>query len=420
MITKLLLNDGAGGFPTSVDLTPIVGGPVFRHYLADVHGDQRADLIVQKNGSGAASNPSVELWLNNYPAWTLVWSTTPALPPNADYLAFGTADFNGDGLLDLVSQFVDLGCSPWCTQAWVYLGTGSGFTSVPQVIDMAGGELRRIHDMDQDGYADLLLLRASAVEQRFLVAYGQPAQTLQAPVSSIVLPTPGPLVIGALPGDIDADGNVDIVVKSQAFDPQLPLQQNPVQHVGIVRGIGPRTYSTTVWDLLSSPSPNSYNPAIADFDLDGDLDLVGLLEYSNLYVFRNNVRFGTGCQGNGNVVPLIGTGSPTIGNPFFGVWVGNALPNATAVMGVATAKTPMAGCGVGLDLANLVLPIGNIGVVTTSLQGDAGISIPLPNDPGLLNLQVFVQWAVLDQSSSFILGGAPLALSQTRTIILRN
>jgi hypothetical protein len=179
------------------------------------------------------------------------------------------------------------------------------------------------------------------------------------------------------------------------------------------------SFDSTHWELYTGQYPHNFILCPGDIDLDGDVDVVGLPELTDLLYLRNDALFGGGCAGTGGNTPEIGIGSPTIGNPFFGIGLGNALPLAPAILGVSTARVPSTGCSIGLDLANLILPIGAVGIATTAPAGNAWFSVPLPNDPGLIDLQVYAQWGVMDPNGGLSVGAATVALTKARTIILR-
>ena len=98
--------------------------------------------------------------------------------------------------------------------------------------------------------------------------------------------------------------------------------------------------------------------------------------------------YGAGCGG-----PLLaGVGSPTLGNPAFGVQVSNARAIAPAIFfyGLQPASVPLP------PSACSVLFGGSLGslLAFTSSSGAATLSFSVPNDPFLRGADLFFQCAV--------------------------
>lgn len=107
-----------------------------------------------------------------------------------------------------------------------------------------------------------------------------------------------------------------------------------------------------------------------------------------------------GCAGTGNFVPAIGSvGQPTIGNQGFVLTLDQALGGSLAaiVFGGPANLDLGGGCVLRSDLS-----LYSDFAITTGVGagvGQAGFSLPIPNQPALIGYLADVQWAVLDQGS---------------------
>ncbi|MBL8901392.1 MAG: trypsin-like peptidase domain-containing protein [Planctomycetes bacterium] len=116
------------------------------------------------------------------------------------------------------------------------------------------------------------------------------------------------------------------------------------------------------------------------------------------------VSYGTGCAGT-NGTPINTTrGLPTIPNPNFGYRMvsGPASQTAALWMGISSLNLDLSGAGAtGCFLLN-TLDIASFSSATNA-SGEALIASPVPSDPLLDGLTVFVQWVAIDP-------GAPRSL----------
>jgi hypothetical protein len=197
------LNDGAGRFsPGPAFLVDADGAPIRDGKLADLNGDAVPDLLVTAMlGGGAGSG--VRLYRGDGKGrFHHAWQTT--LPGVAAETAIG--DVNGDRIPDFVVSGWRNEAKDGCPNR-VFLNDGKGqFTDTGQLLDE---ELRHSHD--------------------------------------VVL------------GDLDRDGDLDMVVVTQGPAPGAQL------HLNDGRGRftpGPRFGTTSIEKI-----------ALADFDGDGDLDV---------------------------------------------------------------------------------------------------------------------------------------------------
>jgi hypothetical protein len=120
---------------------------------ADVNGDGRSDLIVVPR---QLKGPLlVYSRLNEAPRTLTPTQTVPA-PTTASGRLVATHDLNGDGFADLVIA------SPYAEKAYIHFGSPAGLARKPLVIGPTGKPLRfatslSVGDFDGDGYGDLAL-----------------------------------------------------------------------------------------------------------------------------------------------------------------------------------------------------------------------------------------------------------------------
>jgi uncharacterized repeat protein (TIGR01451 family) len=166
--------------------------------LGDFNGDGKVDLAM------ATSDSKLGIFLGNGDA-TFQTPVSITLPAPASQIL--VADFNGDGIADLLAI-----CS---TSASVYTltGNGDGTFTIP-VASPAGGVVGygAIGDFDGDGKPDVAVVLTNMAVNVLLGkgdgTFGAPRVALPAPVLASIYATP----VSITAADIDGDGKLDLIV----------------------------------------------------------------------------------------------------------------------------------------------------------------------------------------------------------------
>jgi hypothetical protein len=148
--------------------------------LADLTGDGRADAAVSSSGIGQlgilplyASNGTT---LDGAPFLTLT-------VPGVTDMAIGAeeiADFNGDGLQDIVARTF-----PQNAASWLFSGVAPGCaTLTPRTLPFTGTFTVRAGDVNRDGFDDLI----GVVPGQVQVFFGGPQGLGVAPDQTIAVP----------------------------------------------------------------------------------------------------------------------------------------------------------------------------------------------------------------------------------------
>jgi outer membrane protein assembly factor BamB len=273
----ILLGDGDGTFRALEEMATFVDG-ANAVAVADVDGDGKPDVVAASSYETYDSPENVSVSRGNGDG---------TLQPPALYAvgthpyAIALADLDGNGSPDLAVADGSSGLR-------VLLNQGDGTFAAP--VTYGNDELAAlaVGDVNHDGKSDLAL---ASYPGAILVLLGNGDGTFATPVTNTVDGSPEAVALG----DVDGDGNVDIVAVTS--------------DVEVLLGAGDGTFRPAA-SFQAGPSPSGV--AIGDVDRDGRPDLV----VTNVYSSSVSVLFGNGdgtfqqqlafATGSGPTSPAIG------------------------------------------------------------------------------------------------------------------
>jgi Bacterial Ig-like domain (group 3)/FG-GAP-like repeat len=396
---NVLLNPGAGkldsmtvSFSDSSALNS--NTQIFGVVAADINGDGYKDLL-------ALDGNNVDVFLNQKNG-TFASVVQYSIPFTGSYYypalrngGIAMGDVNGDGVMDMVVLATDPNYPTTFIESLTYLGKGDGTFIAPKSeatsnisgnIYMNCGQLR-LADMDKDGKLDLVFLLGGIDESFNYVSFVSvlkgdgtgnfAALPIAAPATGAVVAGVGNGSFGGLEiSDIDGDGIPDVLFSLSLDSVYLAsgkgdgtlgaanavitgLANPPVVNFADVNGDGnidTVAYSTTgqisvylgqgkgafsatpLVELASGVADSSQQPAPADFDGDGSVDLV------NLDTTLNVVGFYLGGNGSYPGAPVIvrpGDGAPSFTLVASGDINGDGIPDTVSTEYTnATISTP--------------------------------------------------------------------------------
>lgn len=247
---SILLGHGDGTF-TAEDLNYDTGGfPWLAPIIADFNGDGLMDVLVTDDYFNL-------VYLQGYGDGTFRAAPTYPLPNSFDQHAWSysvaTGDFNGDGIPDAV---VGQSSNAGSTGVVVYIGKGDG-TFYPGVSygESDGLAYVTVADFNGDGKLDIAATDRNSGQIQILTGNGDGTFAIGLSFSS-----GGTYPSNLVTGDFNHDGKMDIAVANQSSE-----------NIGVLLGNGDGSFANAV----TYPT-TSYDPAYitaADIDGDGYLDL---------------------------------------------------------------------------------------------------------------------------------------------------
>lgn len=268
----LYRNDGNGQFTKiTTDITVTDGGKSACGTWDDYDNDGYLDLFVANDGQNNA------LYKNNRNGSFTKITTGSIVNDGGASLNASWGDYDNDGDQDLyVSNggFVS-------AMNFLYNNNGNGtFTKITTgdlVNDVAAHHSSNWIDYDNDGDLDLFVANLNAKSN----LYANNGNVTFTKITTGAIVNNVGFSIGSCWGDFDNDGDLDLFVANVQNQNNFFYQNN-----------GDGTFTQVTGTNITADSGNSFGCSAADYDNDGDVDLLvtngGFLSNGNNFLYRNN------------------------------------------------------------------------------------------------------------------------------------
>jgi len=255
-----------GGSPPNFESVIIDAGFAGGRWVAtgDIDNDGDIDIVAADRGTNRIVLYENQLRQTGVPTFIARVVTDTAIRVRD----VNVADLDGDGDLDLYSA-----SDGDDTIAWYENVDGAGRTWVKHIVSQSVSYPRSTFAADLDGDGRLDLMSASARDNRVTIfRQVSPRNFVQ---ETIYANANGAQFIHA--ADLDKDGDMDIIVSSER-DNTISWFANRLN-----AGLGFQRY------VVSDTAYGVHAAIGADVDGDGDIDIVGAIEYSNQIVWYENL-----------------------------------------------------------------------------------------------------------------------------------
>jgi len=260
--TLLLINNGAGVFANeTVGRIPTLNTSTARATFGDVDGDGDFDIAMCNSGSSNRfGTGQPRLYLNDGTG-RFNDVTAANLPQGNVSQQMDLLFLDADGDFDLDLFLVTRASTPNQSRLWINGGTGV-FTNLGNFPSDATAYAYDAGDIDGDGDLDLLGTNAGTSNQELLARNANGLGTSWTNISTSISPNPTSDDNDSKFFDIDNDGDFDLVIATLGSTKR------------IYRNTNGQGAFTQVTNAITSSTDSSLDVKVADFDGDGDYDIV--------------------------------------------------------------------------------------------------------------------------------------------------
>lgn len=456
----VLFGDGKGGFPRRRDYWQETTGSII---LADLDGDGRPDIVIGNGDALVLSGAAVSVFFNRGSG---VFSGAPVsvvpnlATPNSSIRNLAAADFNRDGIADLVVQeplrfrimtgkgdgsftpgfeygptpsgiyvaalttvdlnndgkpdvvaAIDAVTTPNSSiQLEVFLGQGDGSFQSPLSVPSVHGQVAlAAADFNGDGKQDLALLVSTyegAASDQVLIYLGDGKGGFSAPTSYPV----GPQALAFAVGDFNGDGKPDLAIADTGTYQMLN------GNLTFLFGKGDGTFSSAAMLPLSiGPEMGPEAVAAADFNRDGKLDLAVIMPDKTVWVLLGR---GDGTFQSPVTYPITGDSGVSTAD-----LNGDSIPDLI-VWGIGGSYPPgyLLGNGDGTFQPEIRFASDAGPVIAADINGDGKLDVAAVARPvgvaGFLNVSQPAPPLAVVSAASFLAG--PLAPESLATAFADN
>lgn len=270
-------NDGTPftGLWTTYQMVGNTTGPTYGLDVADLDNDGDLDIA-----SGDA-NRQVLVWQNDGTPFSGVWTSNLAGTSKDAVNTVALADLNGDGDVDIVSDYEYPSATDYKVAAWQNDGSPWAGTWSEAIIGASGDAVNgvAVGDLDNDGDPDVMA-GAGAGGSFEVLAWYNPVSTFVDPWPQEEVGASADDVFSIALADLDRDGDLDAVSASgSAEDYELIAWQNTAAALAFGS-----------WVEVTQPAPvyDSFSVSLADFDHDGALDIAAGMYDKGVLAWRGN------------------------------------------------------------------------------------------------------------------------------------